>query len=68
VKKKKFSLENLPEGVILEKAEMADQGRVARLTLRASEHAAVGRVPDVTIIATAAKRSESASRISLQVD
>ena len=63
-----FSLENLPEGITLEKVEMVDQGRVARLTLRASEHAPVGRVPDVTIIATAAKRSESAPRISLQVD
>ncbi len=32
------------------------------------ENLPVGRVPDVTIIATAAKRSESAPRISLQVD
>ncbi len=67
-----FALENLPAGVTLENVEIVDQGRMARLTLRASENAAVGRVPDVTIIGTMngqdARRSESAPRINVQVD
>lgn len=67
-----FALENAPEGVALENVEMVDQGRMARLTLRASKTAAVGRVPDVTIVGTmqvnGAQRSESAPRINLQVD
>jgi hypothetical protein len=65
-----FSLENAPAGVQVEKFEIVDDGRMARLTLRASESAAVGRVPDVAIVGAARvdQRSESAPRINVQVD
>jgi hypothetical protein len=65
-----FSLENAPSGVQVEKFEIVDEGRMARLTLRASESAAVGRVPDVAIVGVARgdQRSESAPRINVQVD
>jgi hypothetical protein len=65
-----FSLENAPSGVQVEKFEIVDEGRMARLTLRASESAAVGRVPDVVIVGAARseQRSESAPRINVQVD
>jgi hypothetical protein len=65
-----FSLENAPAGVQVEKFEIVDEGRMARLTLRASESAAVGRVPDVAIVGVARgdQRSESAPRINVQVD
>jgi len=67
-----FELENAPEGVSIENVEMVDQGRMARLTLRASKTAATGRVSDVVVVGTfaanGARRSESAPRINLQVD
>jgi hypothetical protein len=72
VKDLKFTLENLPQGVALQKVEIIDEGRLARLTLRASETATVGRVPEVTIIGSidheGVRRSEPAPRINVQVD
>src|SRR5262249_27473179 len=66
-----FALENAPAGGTIDKFEVIDQGRLARLTLRAAEGAASGRV-GVTLIGAAAtqagRRTESAPKFNLQVN
>lgn len=63
-----FSAENLPAGVNIDHVEIIDEGRMARVMLRASENAATGRVPDVAVVAKAAGRTEASPRLNVQVD
>lgn len=67
-----ITMENLPAGVSVDKVEMIDEGRMARVTLSAAESAAQTRVPDLVILGRALahpqRPAESSPRISLQVD
>jgi hypothetical protein len=67
-----MTAENLPQGVAIQAIEMIDEGRMARITLKASADAASARVPNLAIIATAEvegkKYSVAAPRVSLQLD
>jgi hypothetical protein len=67
-----LAAENLPSGVLIEGVELIDEGRMARVTLRAAAEAAAVRVPNLTIIGSAEqtgrKFSTAAPRISLQLD
>ncbi|HEV8130613.1 MAG TPA: PPC domain-containing protein [Acidobacteriota bacterium] len=67
-----IAMENLPSGINIEKVEFIDQGRMARVTLKAADSVSQARISDLTIIAKASDgsewHSESAPRIMLQVD
>jgi hypothetical protein len=67
-----LTAENLPQGVAIQEVELIDQGRMARVTLRASADAASARVPNLAIIGTSEvegrKYSVAAPRVSLQLD
>jgi Bacterial pre-peptidase C-terminal domain len=67
-----LAAENLPPGVSIEGIELIDEGRMARVTLRAAVEAAPVRVPNLAIIGSAEqggrKFSTAAPRISLQLD
>lgn len=64
--------ENLPKGISVEDVELIDEGRMARVTLKAAADAAPAKIPNVAIIGEAAWEGKSyrtaAPRISLQVD
>jgi hypothetical protein len=67
-----LTAENLPQGVAIQEVELIDQGRMARVTLKASADAASARVPNLAIIGTTEvegkKYSVAAPRVSLQLD
>jgi Bacterial pre-peptidase C-terminal domain len=67
-----LAAENLPPGVSIEGIELIDEGRMARVTLRAAAEAVPVRVPNLAIIGSAEqsgrKFSAAAPRISLQLD
>jgi Bacterial pre-peptidase C-terminal domain len=67
-----LTAENLPQGVAIQEVEMIDEGRMARITLKASADAASARIPNLAIIGTAEvegkKYSVAAPRVSLQLD
>lgn len=63
-----WSLENMPGGVSVEKVEMIDEGRMARVTLKAEPTAAQTRVPDLVIVGRVSSHAEPAPRVTLQVD
>ncbi len=64
--------ENLPKGISIEDVELIDEGRMARVTVKAAADAKPAKVPNVAIIGNAAWDGKSyqaaAPRISLQVD
>ena len=68
----RLTAENLPQGVAIQEVELIDEGRMARVTLRASADAASARVPNLAIIGTAEVNgktySVAAPRVSLQLD
>ena len=67
-----LTAENLPPGVAIQEVELIDEGRMARVRLKASADAASARVPNLTLIGTAEvegrKYSVAAPRVSLQLD
>jgi hypothetical protein len=67
-----LTAENLPQGVAIHEFELIDEGRMARITLKASADAASARVPNLAIIGMAEvdgkKYSVAAPRVSLQLD
>jgi hypothetical protein len=67
-----LTAENLPQGVVIQEVELIDEGRMARVRLKASADAASARVPNLAIIGTAElegrKYSVAAPRVSLQLD
>lgn len=67
-----LTAENLPQGVAIQEVELIDEGRMARVRLKASAEAASARVPNLAIIGTAEaegrKYSVAAPRVSLQLD
>jgi hypothetical protein len=67
-----LTAENLPQGVAIQEVELIDEGRMARVTLKASADAASARVPNLAIIGTTEvegkKYSVAAPRVSLQLD
>jgi hypothetical protein len=67
-----LTAENLPQGVAIQDFELIDEGRMARITLKASSDAASARVPNLAIIGTTEvegkKYSVAAPRVSLQLD
>jgi hypothetical protein len=67
-----LTAENLPPGVAIQEVELIDEGRMARVKLKASAEAVSARVPNLTIIGTAEaegrKYSVAAPRVSLQLD
>jgi hypothetical protein len=67
-----LTAENLPRGVLIENVELIDEGRMARVTLKASSEATPAKVPNLTIIGHAGgdgmNYRTATPRISLQVD
>jgi len=67
-----LTAENLPPGVAIQGVELIDEGRMARVRLKASADAASARVPNLAIIGTVEvegrKYSVAAPRVSLQLD
>jgi pre-peptidase len=67
-----LTAENLPQGVAIQEVEMIDEGRMARITLKADPKAGSAKVANLAIIGTAEaegkKYSVAAPRVSLQLD
>jgi hypothetical protein len=67
-----LTAENLPQGVVIQEVELIDEGRMARVRLKASADAASARVSNLAIIGTAElggkKYSVATPRVSLQLD
>jgi hypothetical protein len=67
-----LTAENLPQGVAIQKVELIDEGRMARVTLEASADASSARVANLAIIGTTEvegkKYSVAAPKVSLQLD
>lgn len=67
-----LAAENLPAGVSIERVDLIDDGRMARITLKADAQASPARIPNVAIIGVAEKQGRkltaTAPRISLQLD
>jgi len=67
-----LTAENLPQGVAIQEVELLDEGRMAKITLKASADALSARVANLAIIGTTEvegkKYSVAAPRVSLQLD
>ncbi|HEY2931131.1 MAG TPA: hypothetical protein VGK99_05245 [Acidobacteriota bacterium] len=63
-----ISSENLPAGVTIDQVDFIDEGRMARITLTATESTPQARIPDLVVVGKSREKKESAPRISLQVD
>ena len=67
-----LTAENLPQGVVIQDVDLIDEGRMARVTLKASGDAESVRVSNLAIIGIAEgegrKYSVAAPRVSLQLD